>query len=103
MMFISLAFQAIDINMAEREGLLGCRLALRASALGAVLTRFARSSNRRMILSRVQIHFHDVYIYGLPGHRYKHGGERGIRTLDTLLTYTPLAGERLQPLGHLSG
>ena len=30
------------------------------------------------------------------------GGERGIRTLDTLLTYTPLAGARLQPLGHLS-
>ena len=33
---------------------------------------------------------------------FNHGGERGIRTLDTLLTYTPLAGERLQPLGHLS-
>lgn len=31
------------------------------------------------------------------------GGEEGIRTLDTLLTYTPLAGERLRPLGHLSG
>jgi hypothetical protein len=31
------------------------------------------------------------------------GGERGIRTLDGLLTHTPLAGERLQPLGHLSG
>ena len=31
------------------------------------------------------------------------GGERGIRTLDELLTHTPLAGERLQPLGHLSG
>ena len=30
------------------------------------------------------------------------GGEEGIRTLDTLLTHTPLAGERLQPLGHLS-
>ena len=30
------------------------------------------------------------------------GGEEGIRTLDTLITYTPLAGERLQPLGHLS-
>ena len=29
--------------------------------------------------------------------------ERGIRTLDRGLTYTPLAGERLQPLGHLSG
>lgn len=32
-----------------------------------------------------------------------HGGEDGIRTHDTLLTYTPLAGERLRPLGHLSG
>ncbi len=31
------------------------------------------------------------------------GGEGGIRTLDGLLTHTPLAGERLQPLGHLSG
>ena len=30
------------------------------------------------------------------------GGEGGIRTLDTRLTYTPLAGERLQPLGHFS-
>ena len=30
------------------------------------------------------------------------GGERGIRTLDTLLTYTPLAGERFRPLSHLS-
>ena len=33
----------------------------------------------------------------------RYGGERGIRTLDRGLTYTPLAGERLQPLGHLSG
>ena len=31
-----------------------------------------------------------------------YGGERGIRTLDTRLTYTPLARARLQPLGHLS-
>ena len=31
------------------------------------------------------------------------GGEGGIRTLDRGLAYTPLAGERLQPLGHLSG
>ena len=31
------------------------------------------------------------------------GGEGGIRTLDGLLAHTPLAGERLQPLGHLSG
>ncbi len=31
------------------------------------------------------------------------GGERGIRTLDTLLTYTHFPGVRLQPLSHLSG
>ena len=31
------------------------------------------------------------------------GGERGIRTLDTTLwSYAPLAGEYLQPLGHLT-
>ena len=42
-------------------------------------------------------------ISGRPGDRARlTGGERGIRTLDTRLTYTPLAGERLQPLGHLS-
>ena len=33
---------------------------------------------------------------------FNNGGERGIRTLDTLSTYTPLAGVRLQPLGQLS-
>lgn len=31
------------------------------------------------------------------------GGEEGIRTLDTLLTYTHFPGVLLQPLGHLSG
>ena len=33
----------------------------------------------------------------------KNGGEDGIRTHETLLRSTPLAGERLRPLGHLSG
>ena len=32
----------------------------------------------------------------------KTGGERGIRTLDTLLTYTDVPGLRIQPLCHLS-
>ena len=31
-----------------------------------------------------------------------YGGDEGIRTLDGLMTHTPLAGERLQPLGHVS-
>ena len=30
------------------------------------------------------------------------GGERGIRTLDELLTHTRFPGELLKPLGHLS-
>ena len=30
------------------------------------------------------------------------GGESGIRTHDTLLTYTRSPGVRLRPLGHLS-
>ncbi len=38
------------------------------------------------------------------GNSYENiGGEGGIRTLDGLLTHTPLAGARLRPLGHLSG
>ena len=32
-----------------------------------------------------------------------YGGEGGIRTLDALLTHTPLAGERFQPLSHFTG
>ena len=31
------------------------------------------------------------------------GGERGIRTPDTLLTYTHFPGVRIRPLCHLSG
>ncbi len=30
------------------------------------------------------------------------GGEGGIRTHEEVIPLTPLAGERLQPLGHLS-
>ena len=32
----------------------------------------------------------------------ENGGAGGIRTLDTLLTYTHFPGERLRPLGHRS-
>ena len=39
--------------------------------------------------------------YGEPS-LFNSGGERGIRTLDRLLTYTPLAGARFRPLSHLS-
>ncbi len=45
---------------------------------------------------------HALYPTELRSHS-KTGGERGIRTLDGLLTHTPLAGARLRPLGHLSG
>jgi hypothetical protein len=38
----------------------------------------------------------------LDGSGVQCGGERGIRTLDTLLTYTHFPGVLLKPLGHLS-
>ena len=34
--------------------------------------------------------------------KHKNGGERGIRTLETLLTLTHFPGVLLQPLGHLT-
>ena len=40
---------------------------------------------------------------GELGRYIRNGGEDGIRTHETLLGSTPLAGERLRPLGHLSG
>jgi hypothetical protein len=58
---------------------------------------------RAMRIRCLRIHSPNLYnllIY--IGNIAKYGGERGIRTLDTLLTYTPLAGARLQPLGHFS-
>ena len=36
------------------------------------------------------------------GESWGNGGPTGIRTLDTLLEYTPLAGERFRPLSHRS-
>ena len=35
-------------------------------------------------------------------HNFQFGGDGGIRTLDTLLTYTHFPGVLLQPLGHVS-
>ena len=37
-----------------------------------------------------------------PAKTMQAGGAGGIRTLDTLLTYTHFPGERLRPLGHRS-
>ena len=34
--------------------------------------------------------------------RIEFGGERGIRTLETLLTFTHFPGVLLQPLGHFT-
>ena len=50
----------------------------------------------------LMVRSHALYPTELRSHT-KTGGERGIRTLDGLLTHTPLAGARLRPLGHLSG
>ncbi len=91
--------------MAEKEGLLGAslRLALRvrcahSQSLPAIVSNPLSGSNPSLTSCGTN--------KKAPSTQFDeasfNGGERGIRTLDTLLTYTPLAGERLQPLGHFS-
>ncbi len=46
---------------------------------------------------------HNAFILlKMDTHFIENGGEEEIRTLESLLSPTPLAGERLRPLGHLS-
>ena len=92
------------------------------------LTRFAAVARRRMrgkdggfqrdhlraFAKRVEVSEREVRIMGSKNTLLRvlaasngvesatNGGEDGIRTHDTVLPYTPLAGERLRPLGHLS-
>ena len=59
----------------------------------------------RILSNRVLIDPHyqpDIKKTPLCGAFLMPGGERGIRTLDTLLTYTHFPGVLLKPLGHLS-
>ena len=65
--------------------------------------RFDRNTrlqdDRQMTLGRR----HMAWLMRFEAHSAKQdGGEDGIRTHEKLLTSTPLAGERLRPLGHLS-
>ena len=95
--------------MAEREGLLaGLRLLVPRRRSGPPSLRapasFAAASHRLV----------ERFGFDPPLRSYREnlkkpysltrtcGGEGGIRTLDGLLTHTPLAGARLRPLGHLS-
>ena len=63
----------------------------RQSANGIKNQRITKAQDR--ILSRMAKFTKRMPLYG---------GEGGIRTLDGISPHTPLAGERLQPLGHLS-
>ena len=80
--------------MAEREGLTR-RYAPRPS--GAVAKELWRHPSPPMYSERPpETDVPNIIVLPI-------GGEGGIRTLDGLLTHTPLAGARLRPLGHLSG
>src|SRR3990167_3508411 len=58
---------------------------------------------KNFLSSLNQINFNNLPIKAGPTPiTLNNGGEGGIRTPDTLLRCTPLAGERLRPLGHLS-
>jgi hypothetical protein len=71
-------------------------LPLRASAVQICSRQISRTLSSPRTRYPLYSHFICISAYGI-------GGERGIRTLDGLLTHTPLAGVRLRPLGHLSG
>ena len=71
----------------------------------AHLLRYARTSSLRRtrmvrLIPQISQALHMGFL--LCCKSKKNGGERGIRTLGTLLTYTRFPGVLLQPLGHLS-
>ena len=88
---------------------------LLAACIGAVLVRLERSACPRQGREYYHINYRapDQFLgirqscsrWPMPEifSSISYGGEGGIRTLDGLLTHTPLAGARLRPLGHLSG
>lgn len=57
---------------------------------------------KRVTINVINFIFIKKSAYLLSGFFIKSGGEEGIRTLDTLFTYTRFPGVRLQPLIHLS-
>src|SRR5690554_2810730 len=94
--------------MAEREGLI--RRCAAHPFRGVTLERDVLRNARRC-LSNPLIGFEPLLATLMTFRRalddskagaLNNGGEGGIRTLDRGLAYTPLAGARLQPLGHLS-
>ena len=92
--------------MAEKEGLIRSPLLPANSPQGALRLSASRPKSALGRACRTGGFVHTALSQkrkkGPFGTLHVFGGEGGIRTLDTLLTYTPLAGERLQPLGHFS-
>ena len=76
----------IDCGMARRSTY-GCSSTLKPETVGGP-GRYSRPIQGQLSQDLVVI-----VVYG---------GEGGIRTLDTLLTYTHFPGVLLKPLGHLS-
>ena len=95
------------VRLAEREGLF-------AAYGGSPLKGAARLLRKLRVLSphKVRLESNRRARIKASAHPHKHkspfrgscvyGGEGGIRTLEGLLTLTPLAGERFRPLSHLS-
>ena len=97
------------VLLAEREGL--CRDRLMAITPSLAVARDRRAQCAASCATRPACRWSNQRFLSTPyppikrapvGARFI-GGERGIRTLDRILSYTPLAGARLRPLGHLSG
>ena len=81
-----------------------------SASLRRPLTQLPLRSSRTVIWTRVERGSKILPLIRLltkkgppiGGPFFVNGGEGGIRTLDGLLTHTPLAGERFRPLSHFS-
>jgi hypothetical protein len=91
-----LGFNLNEVLQGEREVTLGrATISMRFELVSEIVGR----SDLEVAIMELQ----QIARNAVPGGGAKQdGGEDGIRTHEKLLTSTPLAGERLRPLGHLS-
>lgn len=89
--------------LADRAAeLMECRISKRPRSLNSVRAKNL-ADHRQSVRHEIITHVSGTNCYPcLPAVQKQDGGEDGIRTHEKLLTSTPLAGERLRPLGHLS-
>src|SRR5581483_6431297 len=89
-------------TLAEGAGWSTAPMVLPITAASVILTRRLRYRESSTPRQTGRFSRQRPKLRALSNYPATTGGQRGIRTLEGLLTLTPLAGVRLRPLGHLS-